>query len=287
MTADAGRWYASVLQLETRASGLLPRTHGHQVHALFLDLVRSVAPELSAALHSGSGRRPFTLSPLSGLPAAAGGGHHLAAGAALTLRVTILDERLFSGFLAALLSDGGARDLRLGALRFALRGIATGPDQHPWAGVAHPPAMLTEAAPERAITLRFATPTAFSLGTRAGAGKVAEPLPRPELVFGGLLSAWNAFSGVPFDLALRQVVAERIVVSRFSLRSAAYRFRDHVQVGVVGSCTYDIKGALPDDTLRHLNALADAARFLGVGYRTTMGMGQARRITAEEHDAAT
>ena len=287
MTAGDGRWYAAVLQLEARDQGVLPRTHGQQVHALFLDLVRSVDPDLSAAVHSGADRRPFTLSPLSGLPAAGGSGHQVAAGALLGVRVTILDERLFSGFIAALLTDGGAHDLRLGAMRFAVRRIATSPDQHPWSGVAQPHTLLTAASAERAITLHFATPTAFSLGSRAGAGKVAEPLPRPELVFSGLLSAWNSFSGCPLDRSLRQIIAERVVVSRFRLRSAAYRVRDHVQIGAVGHCTYDIKGLLPGDTIRTLNALADAARFLGVGYRTTMGMGQTRRVPDEEQDAST
>jgi hypothetical protein len=48
MAAGDGLWYAAVLQLEARDQGVLPRTHGHQVHALFLNLVRSVDPDLSA-----------------------------------------------------------------------------------------------------------------------------------------------------------------------------------------------------------------------------------------------
>lgn len=270
-------WYACVLELEARRDGVVPVTHGHQLHALFLDLVRGVDPALSAALHEGFGRRPFTLSPLRGLPPAAGHGHAVAAGTRLAFRLTLLDPALLGGLVVALLSEGGVGDVRLGATPFRVCRVATAPDQHPWAGIAAPRRLLDGADAARAIALRFATPTAFSLGTRSGAGKVVETLPRPELLFGGLLSAWNAFSGVPLDPALRRLIAERVVVSRFQLQSSAYRFRDHVQIGAVGACTYDVKGQVPADALRQLNALADAALYLGVGYRTTMGMGQARR----------
>lgn len=263
---------------------MIPRTHGQQIHGLFLDLLRKVDPALSAVLHNDTGRKPFGLSPLVGLPAARDNQHHIAIGTMVALRLTILDDTVFGRFLGALLGEGAPREVRLGQMCFAVQQVATAPDLHAWAGIAEPHHILEGALTHRTATLQYTTPTAFSLGTRPGAGKVIEPFPRADLVFGGLLSTWNAFSGIPFEPSLRQIIAERIVPARFRLRSAAYQFRDHLQVGTIGTCTYDIKGPLPDIHLRRINALADAARFLGVGYRTTMGMGQARRLAAGAPD---
>jgi CRISPR-associated endoribonuclease Cas6 len=55
------------------------------------------------------------------------------------------------------------------------------------------------------------------------------------------------------------------------------RFRRSYQIGFTGRVTY---GLMADNEIARaqLNALADAALYLGVGYKTTMGMGQTRRI---------
>jgi CRISPR/Cas system endoribonuclease Cas6 (RAMP superfamily) len=52
------------------------------------------------------------------------------------------------------------------------------------------------------------------------------------------------------------------------------QFNKSQQVGFVGNCTYQLHG-LPAD-LRLLHTLARAAFFLGVGYKTTQGMGLVR-----------
>jgi CRISPR/Cas system endoribonuclease Cas6 (RAMP superfamily) len=57
------------------------------------------------------------------------------------------------------------------------------------------------------------------------------------------------------------------------------RFRRAMQVGFVGRVTYGLMA--DDEPLRcQLNALAGAALYTGVGMKTTMGMGQCRRVTA-------
>ena len=55
------------------------------------------------------------------------------------------------------------------------------------------------------------------------------------------------------------------------------RFRHSPQVGFVGRVTYRLMAE--DDAARcQLNALADLAFYSGVGMKTTMGMGQSRRV---------
>jgi CRISPR-associated endoribonuclease Cas6 len=275
-------WYACVLEMEATADGIIPATHGHQVHGLFFELVGSTCPELAAALHDANRRQPFTLSPLIGLPPPRGPGHPVHAGGRLSFRCTLLNGEIFGGFVGALLGEDAVRAVRLGQVPLRVRRVSTTPAEHPWAGTVRPHRLLANAPALATITLQLSSPTAFSLGNRPGLGKVVEPLPRPELVFGGLLSAWNTFGDAPLDPALRDLVAERVLVSRFRLQSELYQFRNHVQFGAVGQCTYAVKGDVPPESLRALNALADAALYLGVGYRTTMGMGQVRALRSKE-----
>lgn len=280
---ESAVWYACVLELEARADGVIPPTHGQQVHGLFFELVRSVVPALSAELHSGTMRRPFTLSPLEGLSPVREGGHSLHQGQHVWLRATLLSEAVFGGFLAALLGEAAWRDVRLESVPFRICRVLTAPDQEPRAGMTRPARLLSNAGQSRSLTLRFATPTAFSLGSRPGVRKVVEPVPRPDLVFGSLLSSWTSFGGPPLTPALHDIIRGQLVLSRFRLESAAYRFRDHLQIGSVGTCTYDVKGAASGEVVQHLNALADAAPYLGVGYRTSMGMGQVRTPRGREN----
>jgi CRISPR-associated endoribonuclease Cas6 len=55
------------------------------------------------------------------------------------------------------------------------------------------------------------------------------------------------------------------------------QFDRFAQKGFVGMVTYEVKRGTPE--LAHIvNALADLALYAGVGYKTTMGMGQCRRV---------
>ena len=47
------------------------------------------------------------------------------------------------------------------------------------------------------------------------------------------------------------------------------------QKGFVGTCTYYVKAK--DSSAPQVAALAEFARYSGIGYKTTMGMGQACR----------
>src|SRR5579883_3005299 len=56
--------YSLVLELRARTTVDLPGVTGHQVHALFLNLIRRVEPDLATRLHDDPEYRPFTVSPL-------------------------------------------------------------------------------------------------------------------------------------------------------------------------------------------------------------------------------
>jgi len=117
-------------------------------------------------------------------------------------------------------------------------------------------------------------------------------LPQPESVFDSLARRWNSLVAEPEGLTLidrRQLsafIGDRVHVSRLAgVETQALRFARGMQLGFVGTVTYVVQGVsgptADEATLeqaRILDLLADFAFYSGVGYKTTMGMGQVRRI---------
>jgi CRISPR-associated endoribonuclease Cas6 len=74
---------------------------------------------------------------------------------------------------------------------------------------------------------------------------------------------------------LRAFVEKQVAVEDHHLSVETRRFPTHTQKGFVGTCTYHVKAK--DGYAPQVAALAEFARFSGIGSKTTMGMGQARR----------
>lgn len=313
LSARAGRsrkasyLYACVVFLTADEPAVLPATQGYHAHAAFLDLVRGVDPGLAAWLHDSRGRKPFTVGPLHRLPEPRRGEIKVPAGWTCWMRFTFLAQPVFESFRSALLRGSLQPRLRLGSGSFLISEVRYGPGSHPWAGwttaealaarmglSGGPPAPAPAAAgePDRdavangapvAFSFELASPTAWSLGGKRG--RRVEVLPTPALFFGSLIAAWNTWFGERLgriDPRLPDYVAQAVVVSRMDLATRMYRYQDHLQVGTVGRITYRLLDSPRSPEARILDALADLAFFSGVGYRTTMGMGQVRRLAEED-----
>ena len=55
-------------------------------------------------------------------------------------------------------------------------------------------------------------------------------------------------------------------------------FGNYQETGFTGQCSFILSDVLSMEQVQHINALADFAVYSGVGAKTTMGMGQTRRI---------
>ena len=73
-------------------------------------------------------------------------------------------------------------------------------------------------------------------------------------------------------------VGSEVLVSRYRLETKMLAFNNYQELGFLGSCVYSANDDVPEDKLRTLNALADFAFFCGTGAKTTMGMGQTRKL---------
>lgn len=159
---------------------------------------------------------------------------------------------------------------------FAPRKTVLDPSGHLWAGQTTYACLanhdLLEQKPHRfTLRLLFASPTTF----RSSGRNI--PLPLPGLVFGSLVERWNAFSSVTIPAEVRRYAEECLSVARHTIRTRLVEVAGGKQVGFVGSCSYIATNQDPY-WWRLINLLADFAFYSGVGAKTTMGMGQCKRI---------
>lgn len=277
---DGPDLFSIVLLLSPTEEAEIGATVGHHAHAAFLRAVEAVDPALSAALHAPDrSPRPFTVSPLRGVPPARGGTVRLSPERIVWLRITLLQPLLYERLMESLLRDDRRPLLRLGPATFWIREVRVTPGSHPWAGCASW-ADLAAARPERELTLEFASPTAFSFGRTAWGHRMVV-LPLPERVFASLARAWNAFAPPPLRVepqALERYASEHVVIREIEdLNTRMLNFGGRPQIGFTGRVTYGLMGE-DEVARRQLTMLADFAFYAGVGYKTTMGMGQARRV---------
>lgn len=123
----------------------------------------------------------------------------------------------------------------------------------------------------RKIQFSFLSPTSF----RSKDTQIILPL--PELVFGSLFKKWNTFSPVKFPEELKEKFTE-IRISKYNLKTEMIHFSTYKVKGFKGNVMYELPSGMIQKYKKQLNALADFAFYAGVGYKTTMGLGQTRRI---------
>ena len=264
--------HSITLELTASNAATIAVTMGHQIHAMLLDLVRRDDPTLSAQLHEGQQSRPFTVGPLTG-GRAQGDSIVLRSGQGCRLRFTLLDGGRIWQCLNTHFLEAGPITLRVGAAEFVLTRMLATPTADPsgWAGYSDWQTLANTAA-ARYITLRFASPTAFSIGD-----KRFSLFPEPQFVWESLARVWNNYAPPPLHLdkpAISEFVKQRVVVADYDLRTATLHYPSYTQKGFLGTCTYLVQEM--GDCAARLAALAEFARYAGVGYKTTMGMGQCR-----------
>ncbi|MEH1897583.1 MAG: CRISPR-associated endoribonuclease Cas6 [Nostoc sp.] len=254
---------------------------GRHLHALFLTLVSSVDTTLGDRLHDSTADKAFTLSPLqtnSPLLKGGRGGSKLQyshqqpipAGTPCWWRISLLDDTLFGKLTQLWLNLNPNRPWHLGPADLYITSIQGTPQSiQPWAN-ANTYAQLYEEASDRnsSINLTFSTPTAFRQG------QYDSTLPTRESVFNSLLSRWNKYSGIE----LNQIAIESIFPSFVNIHTEILADSRSKFIGILGEVNYKILGAIEPIQIKQINALADFALYSGVGRKTTMGMGMARRL---------
>lgn len=279
INSSAGMFYSIVLVLSPVCEVTVRATMGHQAHAAFLHTLQQADPTLAAALHEPDLLKPFTVSPLQGTLPAHNGRLWLRPEETYWLRFTVLHSSIFQRFMARFLQRSDRPIIHLGEAELLIKEILTTPESHPWAGYSSWTTLAEQAQPETELTLDFVSPTAFSFGQKDW-GKQMIVLPEPTRVFESLARTWNNLAPAPVQVersSLKTYLEEQVVIKRIeALNTQMLDFGKTRQIGFVGSITYGLMGA-NEIARTQLTMLADFAFYAGVGYKTTMGMGQCRR----------
>jgi CRISPR-associated endoribonuclease Cas6 len=310
-TTGPMRLYALLLKLRPLQQGTLMPFSGELVHGAFLKWLRTSAPDVAAWLHEGQKRRLFTCSSLQFSPPflpSVKAEHEnihlpLSPEKTYTIRVTLLLGELFPLFHQALtqfsLSSAGTTSMpfiQLGKQLFLLEEVILSKDDPTgWSSFTSLDTLVEKAqrmyfGKSAEFTLEFASLTTFSRGNvRTGYGTYPVMVPLPLFVFQNLLRRWQDIA--PPDL-LPLIQQDRVehylledgpIIVDYDLRPHYVHFTTHVQRGFFGTCTYQLRGpdekTTPEEPLtarQQIYVLAQLAFYSGIGYKTAMGLGQAR-----------
>ncbi|MGE0683381.1 MAG: CRISPR-associated endoribonuclease Cas6 [Candidatus Binatia bacterium] len=280
--------YAIVIHAFPRTDLPLAHAQGKILHGLFYELLQKASAAKGDEVHSVSGLKPFSTALL--LNERQRRAECIRAGEEVKVRFTFLDDSLYPLLARYFLSTP---DLSFDLVRTELtivRILSTPQSGEEWAGCASFADIYASASDgEKLFSFQFATPTFFKRGGGPAYPDLIVPLPLPDLVFGSLLRNWNQFSPTSFIEAnlLKEICLHHLEITHHRLSSQLARlvfpwdegaYRTSTFPGFVGSCSFRLLELHDQSIIQTLNALADFAFFAGVGAKTTMGCGVAKRL---------
>jgi CRISPR-associated endoribonuclease Cas6 len=304
--------YALQLKLRPLQRGTLMPFSGKLVHGAFLNWLRTAAPDVVTWLHDGNKRRLFTCSslqfplPVQRMQEAERENTHLPLDPEKTylIRLTFLLGELFPLFYEALMrfnesGSGKSRPpfMQIGKQLFLLEEVIIhNTDPTGWTGFTSLTELVENVKASRlnhteTLKLEFASLTTFNRSSlkNRGYGTHYACLPLPHYLFPGLVRRWQDIAPaemaglVQLDRIERYIQEDGIIIINYDLKPHHVRFTTHQQPGFVGACEYHLRGPdeemTPDAPLtvrQQLLLLANLSFYCGIGYKTSMGMGQTR-----------
>ena len=272
---------STLISLIPETDVTLRPTMGHHAHAAFLAIIRESDPDLAETLHAQSTQKPFTVSPLIAEAKKRDNLLHIRAGTDCKLRYTFLDDALFSHFGQTFLT-ASLPTIRLGDARFQVKQLVShATEERSWSGNTTYTELVQSAKTDTRMSFRFYSPTAFRRLTPRGQKTRNDAYLDLERCYQSWINKWNAFAPIKLDKTeVLAFVADHGQVMSVTTKSRALNFGRHTEVGWVGTCAcvFYPEDSLDAEHLQIANCLANFAFYCGTGYKTTMGMGQTRRV---------
>ena len=272
---------STLISLIPETDVTLRPTMGHHAHATFLAILRKSNPDLAETLHAQSAQKPFTVSPLIAKAKKYDNHLHIRAGTDCKLRFTFLDDKLFTDFGKAFLTLT-MPPIRLGKAIFQVRQMVShATEERSWSKTETYTELVQSAKMDTQMSFRFYSPTAFRRLTPRGQQTRSDTYVDILRCYQSWINKWNAFAPIKLDKTeILDFVRDYGQVTNVRTESRALNYGKHTEVGWVGTCAWIFypEDLLDNDLLRAANCLSDFAFYCGTGYKTTMGMGQTRRV---------
>lgn len=248
------------IELTCLREGQIRGMGGEALHGLFFTLLKEAKSEMADLLHKAE-QKPFSISVLRG-DLSTGVERRIAWGGVARFSI-----RSYRKELSALLEDVNAgwqnKDVRLGTAWFNIKSVSV-----PRESKKRYTDIYMSTSNTEAVELRFLTPTSFrQVGTQV-------VLPLPELVFGSLLHKWNNNSEIPFPQEIYSDL-NSIRITKHSIKTSLCHFDSYKIIGFTGEVAFVASAKNPLFSM-FINALAQLAEYSGVGYKSTMGLGEVK-----------
>ena len=203
----------------------------------------------------------------------------------MKLRYTFLDDDLFAHFGKAFLTFKFPA-IRLGDAEFQVKQLVShAAEERSWSGNTTYAELAELAKSDTQMSFQFYSPTAFRKMTPRGQKTRSDTYLDLVRCYQSWVNKWNAFAPIKLDKqAILAFITDHGQVTSIKAESRALNFGKHTEVGWVGrcDCVFYPEDSLDENLLRVANCLADFAFYCGTGYKTTMGMGQTRRMEEVE-----
>jgi len=260
-----------LLKLVAQSEASIVYFMGRHTHALFLGMINSSSPAIARKLHGDTPLRPFTVSSLIGDFNSTGKELAIECNQDYYIRLTFLEDEIYDCFLdASAKAQGGT--YKLDGAVFKVEGLILDRKDSNLCGHQSYERLISAARAQPKITMQFFSPSTFR-----SRGKRNVVFPLPSLVFASYIARWNQYSPFKLPPSLDKTIAE-IAVASYELSTCSLSYVTYSETGFMGECHYVLPDSLSSKDAKSINILANFAFYCGTGAKTTMGMGQTRRI---------
>ncbi|MCP2519121.1 CRISPR system precrRNA processing endoribonuclease RAMP protein Cas6 [Candidatus Aminicenantes bacterium AC-335-B20] len=239
------------------------------IYRLFINIVKKENEEIAEQFQNFNEDLPVTLSPfLKGIKYSKGKTYAYL-GEYPIFRITYLKEEILEIILKSFNSCYGKKEL----LNFANGKVQIAKvdiQKSFYANFITFKNILSNAEEKENIVLEFSSPTIFEISEKR------RLFPDPEIVFCSLLEKWNKFSSIKLSEQIKNEFG-KIEVIQYRLTTEFVNFSNKKIPGFLGKVNYRLLKSMDKKIVKYLNALADFSFYSGVGSKTIIGMGQARR----------
>ncbi|MEN6515171.1 MAG: CRISPR-associated endoribonuclease Cas6 [Fervidobacterium sp.] len=270
------------MEIKPLNSGTFLEFPGKKIHGFLFNAMREANEKISEQVHKLSDLKPFTVSPIFGTRF--GKPTIIEKDRTYKLRVTFLEDKIFELFTTKVMRDRILKNtLRVGPIEFLITKVIVDHTRSYWASVFSPKDYIennTELRKE--ITLSFVTPTLFRIGD------LHLSKPDAEKIYVGLLKKFNKYSDVKIDESIVEELKKIKIVKDDTYERKIF-FENFYLQGFIGEVTFSINNSagegnenISKELLTTFNVLSEFAYYSGVGYKTTMGLGQTTIIKSGE-----
>ncbi|WP_335743682.1 CRISPR-associated endoribonuclease Cas6 [Thermosipho sp. 1070] len=235
----------------------------------FFDILKNANERLAEQVHEEDNYKPFTVSSILGKRT-----DRLIIiekGRKYYIRITFLNEEAFNFFTIKIFKSKYSKEkLKINDIEFYISNVIFHEKQSKWAGILTENELLSTNYNNNVIKLRFYTPTLFRIGDKHLG------YPFPDKVFKSLLKKFNKYAEFKINEDYANMFSDIEILNKRTYKKRVY-MRNYYLDGFIGTVEYKIP---TDDRnfFKVIHMLADFAFFSGVGYKTTMGFGQVKKL---------